>query len=112
MIPIVLSLVVLAAHFLRGGNLVVVLAILLVIPLLGVRRRWAARTIQVVLILGAVEWLRTLLMLAMSRMREGEPAVRMVIILGAVAVVTGLCALVFQTEAMRSRYRFATDPDE
>ena len=48
----------------------------------------------------------------MFRMREGETAVRMVLILATVAVVTGLSALVFQSDAMRDRYRFATDPVE
>lgn len=104
LLPASLSLVVLAAHFLRTGNLLLVLLILALIPLLALRRRWVRRAVQVVLVLGALEWLRTLLVLVHFRMMSGEPFGRMVVILGTVALFTALSALLFQTGRLRRRY--------
>ena len=86
-IPVVLSLLVLGAHFLRFGHWVGVVASVALVALLAVRRPWVPRLMQVVLVLGAVEWLRTLLDLAQMRAATGEPYARMTIILGAVAAM-------------------------
>ncbi len=102
--PAVLSLLVLGAHFLRGGQLVLVVLTLVLVGLLSVRRPWAARAAQVALLLGACEWVRTTAALLGRRMQEGEPWVRMVVILGAVALVCGLSALAFRAGPLRRRY--------
>jgi hypothetical protein len=103
-LPVMLSLIVLGAHFLRSGNLVMVAIVFVVLGLLFVRRPWAARTVQGALLLGAVEWVRTLVRLAAWRAQEGQPALRLVLILGSVALLTGLSALVFRGARLRSWY--------
>ena len=52
-VPIVLSLLVLGAHFLRYGNTIVVISIVALMGLLFVPRWWVARLMQVVFALGA-----------------------------------------------------------
>ncbi len=111
-IPIVLSLIVLAAHFLRAGNLLVVLAALGLVALLPLRRPWVARLVQVVLVIGALEWTRTLATLAIRRSEEGEPFLRMALILGAVTAVTLVSGLLFETPALRGRYRSGSKPPQ
>ena len=108
-VPIVLSLLVLAAHFLRGGCLPLAVGLLGLLALLAVRRPWAARVMQVVLTLGALEWLRTLVTLAMRRSEQGEPFLRMTLILGAVAAVTLGSALLFETPTLRRLYGSSGD---
>ena len=103
-VPIVLSLLVLAAHFLRGGSLGIAVLILGLLGLLFLRRTWVARLVQVVLAMGALEWTRTLVVLAMRRSEQGEPFTRMVVILGVVAVVTLASALLFETPRLRRIY--------
>ena len=103
--PIVLSLLVLAAHFLRGGSLGIAVLVLGLLGLLFVRRTWVARLLQVVLVLGALEWTRTLVVLAMRRSEQGEPFARMALILGVVVAVTVMSALLFETRRMRRLYR-------
>jgi len=71
--PVVLSLLVLGAHFLRSGNLLLLLVVVVLLGLLAVRRRWAARTVQVALVLGAAEWVRTMVVLAAFRVQVGQP---------------------------------------
>lgn len=102
--PIVLSLLAMGAHFLRFANIFGVIGILVTIGLLFLRRAWVARVIQVVLVVGAFEWVLTLISLARMRAAVGEPATRMVIILAAVAVVTAGSALLFETQTLKKVY--------
>jgi hypothetical protein len=102
---VVLSLLVLGAHFLRYGNDAGVALALAPIVLLFVRKPWAARIVQVILALGAIEWAHTLFELVQMRLAQGQPATRMAIILGTVIVVTITAALLFETQAMKRIYR-------
>jgi len=105
LVPPVLSLLVLGAHFLRAGTPLLVGVALGTLVLLFVRRRWAARAAQIVLVLGALEWVRALVALTGERMSEGLPYGRMVVILGVVAAVTAASALAFRGRTLRRWYR-------
>jgi hypothetical protein len=105
MAPVVLALLVLAAHFYRHGQLAFVALALALIGLLAVPRRWASRVVQTGLLLGAAEWARTLLVLARVRLEHGMPATRMILILAAVALLTGASALLLRTRRARARFR-------
>lgn len=104
-VPIVLSLVVLGAHFLRYDSVIGVAGSLVLIGLLFVRQASVARLVQVALVLGAVEWLRTLYMLAQARAALGQPVTRMTLILGAVAAVSFCSAFLFRTRNLKKIYR-------
>jgi hypothetical protein len=104
LLPVGLSLLVLAAHFYRAGDAVLFAGALLLLTLTAVPRRWAARTLQAVLLLGAAEWIRTGASLVAQRQAESRPWMRLAWILGSVALVTGLSALLFRTKALRERY--------
>lgn len=108
-VPIVLSLAVLGAHFMRYGNAAGVSAATLLIALLFVRRAWVARLVQVALVLGTIEWLRTLFDLVQVRVAMGEPYLRMTVILGVVAAVTLLSALLFQVAELKKIYCLERD---
>jgi hypothetical protein len=84
LIPAALSLLLLAAHFLRSGDLLFVGLALAVAGLLFVRRPWAGHVVQWVLLVGAFEWLRTLVVLVDERRLDGLPYTRLAVILGAV----------------------------
>ena len=105
LVPTGLSALVLAAHFLRAGNLVLLLASLFLVTLIFVRRPWAARLIQLGLLLGALEWLWTLVFLVGARRQSGQPFIRLAVILGVVTVVTGASTLCFRTRALRRHFR-------
>jgi len=106
--PVVLSLLVLAAHFLRHGRVELILLTFVVTGLLAVPRAWAARAVQLGLVLGALEWARTLYVLISARMAMGEPSSRMVFILGAVVIFTLLSAVVFRSGRLKRRYRLGS----
>jgi len=100
-VPAVLAAVVLAAHFFRSRQLVLV-AVSLALPLLLlVRKRWSARVVQAGLVLGGLEWIRTLAFFAGQRMEVGRPWGRLAVILGAVAALTALSALAVRVPPVR-----------
>jgi len=100
-----LAAILLAAHFYRAGQLVLAALSVGALALLAVPRPWAARVLQVALLAGAVEWLRTLALFASTRMAMGQPYLRLALILVAVAAFTAASAVVFQQSALRRRYR-------
>ncbi len=103
-VPVVLSLLMLGAHFLRDQSHIGVAVSLLLVGLLFIRRAWVARLVQVALVLGALEWLHTLYVLAKLRAAMGQPATRMIVILGVVAAVTFCSALLLQSARMKRIY--------
>lgn len=103
-VPVVVSLLVLGAHFMRYDNTLGVVIAVALIGLLLVRKAWVARLVQAALLLGALEWVLTVYRLVQMRTAMGEPVTRMVIILGAVVAVTAGSALLFQTRSLRQVY--------
>jgi len=104
LLPVILSILLLAAHFFRAGDNLYVLVLLILLPLLVIKKSWVPWLLQVALVLGAVEWLRTLMFVAQMRIEFGMPWTRMAIIMGAVAMFTAFSSLVFRGKALRKRY--------
>ena len=103
-LPVIISFLLLGAHFYRAG-LAIPAGFFAVLPLsLLFRESWVPRLVQVLLVLGALEWLRTLVMFASVRIEFGQPWMRLALILGAVALFTALSGLVFGSKALQLRY--------
>ena len=83
-----LALLLLAAHFYRAGAYLLAGAAIALAGLVFVARPWAGRALGLVLLLGAVEWLRTAWVFASFRDSMGQPFGRLLAILGAVALFT------------------------
>ena len=99
-----LAALLLAAHFFRAGQVVLAALSAGAVLLLAVPRAWAARTLQVALIAGALEWLRALAVFASARIAMGQPYLRLTLILLAVAAFTAASAAVFEQARLRRRY--------
>lgn len=104
LLPVILSFALLAAHYYRAGMLIVAAVSVLLPLLLLFRRWWVPPLIQALLVLGALEWIRTLYLLASLRIALDQPWGRMTLILGAVAAFSALSALVFTNRRVRERY--------
>ena len=104
LLPVILSLLLLAAHFYRAGHVVMTGLCLAVPLLLFLRKPWVPRLFQLLLILGAIEWLRSLYFFAAMRIAWEQPWTRLAIILGSVALFTALSALVFSSRKLRNFY--------
>ena len=105
LLPAALAFLVLGAHFLRADHLALVVAALAAVAILFVRRPWAARIVQGALVLGALEWLRTLALLAGERRSADAPYLRMTLILAGVALATALSLLAFRSRAVKQHFR-------
>ena len=106
-----LSFVVLAAHYLREGNVLMCTALLgNAAILLFVRRRPVLRTSQFLLVLGAVVWGFTTYELVQRRLAEGGNAVRLGAILGAVIALNVAAAILLGTKPVLARYTPAAEP--
>ena len=91
-ILIIVAFLLLAAHFSRAGGNILVGASLILPLLLLVGKPWAGLTLRIALVLGGLEWLRTLVRLVSDRRSLGEDWIRLAVILGAVTLVTFLAA--------------------
>lgn len=100
-----LALLLLAAHFLHAGWVPLAVVAVVLVALLAVPHPWVARGLQVVLVLGTLEWIRTAVVLASVREAHGAPWLRLALILGSVAALTAVAALVFQRWRVRAYYR-------
>lgn len=105
LLPVVLSFLLLGAHFYRAGLPALTVLSAAMLFLLFLRRTWVPRLFQVLLALGAVEWLRTLYALAAMRIAWDEPWTRLAVILGTVAALTALSGLVFKSRKLKAFYR-------
>ena len=108
-IPVVVSFMLLAAHFLRESQTLFVVCALALPFLLLLKKSWVVRVVQFALVLGAIEWIRTLLALQAIRVENGMPWTRLVLIIGGVALFTGCSALVFFHTSLKQKYMVHKD---
>lgn len=92
------------------GYLLVALS-LATIVLVFIRRSWAARILQVVLLLAAAEWVFTAINLIEARRALGADYVRAAGILLAVALVNVIAAALYRTPRLARRYRLVREPE-
>ena len=104
LIPVILSFLLLAAHFYRSGQVILTVICGALLFLLFFRQSWIPKLFQFLLVLGALEWLRSLYYFAAMRIAWDQPWTRLAIILGAVALFTALSGLVFNNKFLRARY--------
>jgi len=104
LLPVILAFGLLAAHFSRANMPPAVVVTLITPFLLLIRKPWIARSIQVLLLIGAAEWIRSMLGYIQVRKEIGEDWGRLAIILVTVALLTACSALVFRGKSLKKRY--------
>ena len=102
--PVILSMLILAAHFSRAGNSVLMIISLALPLILFIRHSLIVRIMQAALLLGTIEWIRTAYVFASARAETGQPWLRLVIIIGVVAIFTFTSAFVFSLNKIKERY--------
>jgi hypothetical protein len=105
LLPVILSFLLLGAHCYRAGLPVLSGFCAGALLLLLVRSAWIPRLFRLFLVLGALEWLRSLYYFATMRIAFGEPWTRLAVILGGVALFTVLSGLVFRSKKLRRYYQ-------
>jgi hypothetical protein len=105
LMPPIFTILLLTVHFFRGNNLPAVIIFFLLLLVLFVQRPGAARIVQVGLLLGSIEWVRTTISLVCARIDMGEPFIRLAFILGGVSLLTACSAIVFQTPKIKTYFK-------
>lgn len=103
-----LGLWLLAAHFLRGGHVLLAASLAAAPVALFIRSPVSRRVVQAALAAGALVWLSTAVRLAHDRREDGRPWARMALILCAVASVNAAGAALL--EGRKAEAWFASTP--
>ncbi len=103
-LPIIVSFLLLGAHFLRAGNLPLMAGCLLIPLLLLVKTRWSVIVLQIFAYIGAVIWVDTTIAIYHQRIILGTPWERAVIILGGVALFTVFSGLLLNSQVVKEKY--------
>jgi hypothetical protein len=103
-VSVVIAFLLLAAHFLRDGNTVLVAVCVLAPFLLLFKKRWCLILVRVLLFAGALVWLQTTIVLLWQRWEMDAPWMRMLLILAGVTVFTLLSAYGLGAENVRKRH--------
>ncbi|MCD6091904.1 MAG: hypothetical protein J7J72_10415 [Bacteroidales bacterium] len=104
LIPVILSFLLLGAHFSRDDQHVLTLIALVFPFLLLIKKSWIPKLFQIALILSALEWLRSSYFYIEAREQNGESWTILALIMGGVALFTILSALVFKSKTLKKRY--------
>ncbi len=102
---IILSSVLLSAHFLREGEILLTAAYLFLPLLLLIKRRWVLIVLQIFTYGGVLVWFYTLYVLINERMSLGIPWVRMAIILAVVIIITLISGLLLNSKVVKEKYK-------
>jgi hypothetical protein len=104
LIPLVIASLLLAAHFIRDGNIGLVLAAVLVPALLFIKKRWSLMLVQLSAYAAAGVWVYTLIQLVQQRMILARPWTGAVMILGSVALFTTFAGLMLSSPSIKKQY--------
>lgn len=104
-IPFIITCVLIAAHFLRDGNSLMVIISLLFPLLLLIKKNWVLIVSQLFAYLGAGLWLGTTLQVASERITYDQDWIRMALILGAVAIFSGWSGLLLNHKKVMRNYQ-------
>lgn len=103
-VPAIIALVLMAAHFLRAGQMELVVLCIVTPSFLLIKKRWALVLVRGVVYLGVLVWLRTAYLLVQQRWEMGAPWMRMLAILAGVAVFTAVAAHLLGSEKASKSY--------
>lgn len=93
-----------AAHFFRANNYLLVFLCLAAPLLFFYRKRWSLVLLQLAAYWASAIWLSALLELVQFRQQTGRPWTAAAVILGSVALLTLLAGLLLNSRCLRQRY--------
>ena len=103
-LPLIISAVVIAAHFLRSYSLVPMLMCLAAPALLLVKRYWSLLALQVLSVASALIWLWALYDIIQQRIFEGRSWIASAVILVSVALFTLYSGWLLNTPQVKRHY--------
>lgn len=105
-LPYVIMILLLAAHFSRANQNILAVIVLLIPLLLFIRQRWVIHTLQIVAYLGAFAWLFSAYQYIQVRMETGDDWIRLLLILGSVALYSLWAGYFLRSPYIETNYGF------
>lgn len=102
--------ILLAAHFSRADQTLLAILILLAPALLFIRQKWVIYSLQGLAYLGSIAWLVSAYRYIQVRIATGDDWIRLLIILGAVALYTFWAGYFLRSPRIDARYGLTTEP--
>jgi len=103
-VPVVISSLLISAHFLRHGQYLFLGIGLVPLVALLIRHPFSVRLIQGILVFATLAWIRTAYLLASARAAMGLPYTRLLVILCTVAGFAFASIFVFRAKTLREFY--------
>jgi hypothetical protein len=100
----IVAALLIAAHFLRQGSMVLTVLCLLVPLLFFLRRQWSLIVLQAAAYLSAGKWLVTAALIVQQRVAEGRSWTAAAVILGVVAALTIAAGALLNSGAITEKY--------
>lgn len=104
LLPVIISFILLAAHFSRLDLRALAFLSIAFPLLLLLKKPWIPNLFRVALVLATLEWLRSMYFYILDYQHIEKSWTRLSIIIGSVALFTLLSALVFQLKSIKNRY--------
>jgi hypothetical protein len=104
LIPLILSALLLAAHFLRSFDIIPMLFCILAPFLLLIKKRWVLYILQSLTVVSALVWMYTLYGIIQERTFEGRSWTASAIILGVVAAFTLFSGWLLNSPKVKDNY--------
>jgi len=103
-IPYVLMIILLAAHFSRGGNDILAGFILLIPFLFIIKQKWVIMSLEIIAYLAALVWLYGAYQYIQIRIATGDDWIRLLVIMGGVAIYTAWVGLFLRSQKIKDVY--------
>jgi hypothetical protein len=104
-IPLIIAFLLLGAHFLRSGHLLLAGLSTLAPLLLLIKKRWILLIVKWLTYSAAIVWIQTTFSLVQQRRMTGLPWVRMLLILSGVTVLTVYAGYLLSSDIVKRRYK-------
>jgi polyferredoxin len=105
LLPVIFSYLIVAAHYSRGGNPHMTYAMLMFPLILLIRKKWVTYVSTLFLFFTGFVWFETTYKFVQIRQSMGMPYLRLMAILGTVAVMSMVSSLVFKVKSLQERYK-------
>jgi hypothetical protein len=105
LIPLIIAFLLLGAHFLRSGHMILAGMSILAPLLLLIKKRWILLLVQWLAYSGAIVWIQTTVSLVQQRTMAGVPWVRMLLVLSGVTVLTLYAGYLLSSDIVKRRYK-------
>jgi hypothetical protein len=105
LLPVILSFLLMAAHFSRADQTFLAIVSLIFPLFLLIKKRIIIRLFQVVLILAGAEWVRAMFSYIEVRKTIGDDYIRLAVILSVVAIFTAASGLFLQNKKILDIYK-------